>query len=581
MGRRISVALASACLHCAASALELTPQNWAEHVQGRTVFLKFFAPWCGHCKKLRPEWSRLAADFNVDCTGGGKPLCERHNVTGYPQLLWGRAPELEVYAGGRDYASLKRFADGNLGSSCGPGDLGLCSQGRRALLEKFMRLSPEQLDGKIGVAERQLKRAEYAWITMEHNMSEKLKRAERRRDKKIQQIKRKHNLLDGSQSGQRELTLETWESATSGKVVFVKFFAPWCGHCKGHSPATPDENDWDRLTGDYEGTAGALVAEVDCAGSGKPLCEQHGVTGFPRLLWGSPPEELLMYTGARTYADLRRFADEHLGPTCGSGDLEACDETHRSSMEALAQLSPEKREAAVKQADQEIEKVVKAFESTHWDILLALDLAEQEKNNKTKTINDQGLAEAKQVQAWNKKQPPGFWKPPARTGNAPQSTLDELAANFDMAFQYFLDGQMPFFIVCLVAVGALIAAWRRQSSASDEEEEWCDLRHIILDSDADVSNARRRLDAGESFSDVAKECSTCPSRAVGGSLGRVAKGKMTQPELKRVCFDPASKLGEVLGPIRTQFGLHLVVIESRHSITLPTVAHRVEAKKEQ
>ena len=36
----------------------------------------------------------------------------------------------------------------------------------------------------------------------------------------------------------------------------------------------------------YTGTTTALVAEVDCSGKDKDVCEDHGVTGFPRLLWG-------------------------------------------------------------------------------------------------------------------------------------------------------------------------------------------------------------------------------------------------------------------------------------------------------
>ena len=32
--------------------------------------------------------------------------------------------------------------------------------------------------------------------------------------------------------GAIELTTETWDAATSGKTMFVKFHAPWCGHCK-------------------------------------------------------------------------------------------------------------------------------------------------------------------------------------------------------------------------------------------------------------------------------------------------------------------------------------------------------------
>jgi len=59
-------------------------------------FIKFFAPWCGHCKQLAPVWeefNRLHSDeinvAKVDCTQSlGQPLCTQMEVRGYPTLLF-------------------------------------------------------------------------------------------------------------------------------------------------------------------------------------------------------------------------------------------------------------------------------------------------------------------------------------------------------------------------------------------------------------------------------------------------------------------------------------------------------------
>lgn len=61
---------------------------------GRVHFIKFYAPWCGHCKKLAPAWSELADELKhnkqvsigqVDCTQA-QDLCKKLEVTGYPTL---------------------------------------------------------------------------------------------------------------------------------------------------------------------------------------------------------------------------------------------------------------------------------------------------------------------------------------------------------------------------------------------------------------------------------------------------------------------------------------------------------------
>ena len=68
----------------------------------------------------------LIAD--VDCTTGGKPLCEKFGVKGYPTIKTFRAGDTdgEVYEGGRDLADLKKHAE-SLGPTCSVDNRDLCS----------------------------------------------------------------------------------------------------------------------------------------------------------------------------------------------------------------------------------------------------------------------------------------------------------------------------------------------------------------------------------------------------------------------------------------------------------------------
>lgn len=572
--RLASFVVATAAVICNVSGLELTSDTWDRHVSEKTVFVKFFAPWCGHCKKIKPDWLRLMSDFagspsavvaEVDCTGPGKSLCERHDIQGYPKLMWGTREKLEVYIGQRTYPAFKEFADSHLGSSCGPGNLALCEESRRARLEKFMRQSPESLEKSLAVAEKQMKSAEMAFAMTERDMGQQIQAAMQKRDKKIKSIKEKQGVPQGPAHGALELTSDNWDEMSTGKTIFVKFFAPWCGHCKAM------KHDWERLMTDFEGTLSVLVAEADCAGKGKDLCEEQGVTGFPRLKWGKA-DDLSVYSGGRTYEELKYFADAHLGKSCGPSNLDLCDAKQKALMEGLADMSAEKREETAKIVEEAIAKAEKKWDDTQWNLTLQIDLAEQEKDKKVQSVKDQGLAEAKEVQAWNKKQPAGFWKPPSTT--PPPSVLDDVA--FDVAGIQIKNMDLAVVCAVLLALSLGMMAWNRRQSFNGGKI--CTARHILMGSEEELLKVKARLDAGEEFSALAKECSKCPSAPEGGSLGTRPEGSMS-PEMNIVCFDPATKVGKAIGPIKTKFGFHLVVVDDRKGVVEVSDSSAAETRK--
>lgn len=128
-----------------------------------------------------------------------------------------------------------------------------------------------------------------------------------------------------------ELTPDNWESETNGKSVFVKFMAPWCGHCKAMKPA------WDSLMEEYENNQQVLIGDVDCIGNGKELCEANGVKGFPTVKYGNPGD-LKDYKGSRDVDALKEFA-KGLKPPCNVETLENCDESEIEAVEKLKDVS--------------------------------------------------------------------------------------------------------------------------------------------------------------------------------------------------------------------------------------------------
>jgi peptidyl-prolyl cis-trans isomerase C len=85
-------------------------------------------------------------------------------------------------------------------------------------------------------------------------------------------------------------------------------------------------------------------------------------------------------------------------------------------------------------------------------------------------------------------------------------------------------------------------------------------RHILVDSESQCQTLIDEIDGGKDFADVAKQHSSCPSSRDGGKLGTFGKGQMV-PEFETACFE--GEVGAVQGPIKTQFGYHVVQVTER------------------
>jgi len=157
-----------------AGPLTLTPENFDSIIDGsRNVFVKFYAPWCGHCKSMIPAYEETAeafakesevviADLDADQY---KDLAGKYGVSGFPTLKFFKKGSTtpEDYSGGREAADIIEFVNKQSGT--------------RARINKpasaVTILTPDNFDSIV---------------------------------------------LDNT------------------KDVLVEFFAPWCGHCKKLAP---------------------------------------------------------------------------------------------------------------------------------------------------------------------------------------------------------------------------------------------------------------------------------------------------------------------------------------------------------
>jgi len=146
---------------------------------------------------------------------------------------------------------------------------------------------------------------------------------------------------------------------------------------------------WDKLMKNWnkgDRLKTSLIADVDCTGEGKPLCDANGVQGFPTIKWGDV-SNLEDYSGGREYDDLKKFAKENLKPMCSLANLDLCDEGKKKEIGDLQALSLADLEAKVDEKKKLIKDAEELFESEVKQL--------QEKYEKLQKDKDSAVADAK------------------------------------------------------------------------------------------------------------------------------------------------------------------------------------------
>lgn len=108
---------------------------------------------------MKPAWDQLASEYegnpsiaivDVDCTKDeSKDVCSKYGVRGYPTIKYftGSTDALgDKYEGGRSLDDLKKFVDENLGPSCGPDNMDLCTEEQAAEIKKFQAMDKDELE---------------------------------------------------------------------------------------------------------------------------------------------------------------------------------------------------------------------------------------------------------------------------------------------------------------------------------------------------------------------------------------------------------------------------------------------------
>jgi protein disulfide-isomerase-like protein len=107
-------------IHVLSVSVELNEKSFSSFLlDNEFAFILFYAPWCAHCKKLKPEFDKAGDYFDksknvalgkLDCTESPK-ICANFKVSAYPTLKFFINGEPFEYNGGRSTAEIIEWID--------------------------------------------------------------------------------------------------------------------------------------------------------------------------------------------------------------------------------------------------------------------------------------------------------------------------------------------------------------------------------------------------------------------------------------------------------------------------------------
>ncbi|KAI8333502.1 thioredoxin-like protein, partial [Choanephora cucurbitarum] len=280
-----------------AETTELRPDNIKKHISTGTWLIEHFSPYCPHCQNFAPHWKKATDEFNdlakeydlyfgtIDCSTQGD-LCDEHEVMAYPTLqLWEDGKKVERYTAKTAYEPLVEYI--------------------QTKIDMKKSLKAEKDEEELGEEDEnliELKDDQEAEIE-----TEELSEQEQEEEEVVAALALPNPEgisvnMDGTQLK---------EIASGSTPWFIKFYAPWCGHCKALAPT------WTQMATQLQGQVN--VGEVDCQAL-PAVCQEYGVQGFPtlKMLGNGEP---VQYLSDRSLASLTQFALSHSGPAVKKVDF--------------------------------------------------------------------------------------------------------------------------------------------------------------------------------------------------------------------------------------------------------------------
>jgi len=154
---------------------------------------------------------------------------------------------------------------------------------------------------------------------------------------------------------------------------------------------------WDTLMEEFKDSKTAVIADVDCTVH-QDLCGKYGVQGYPTIKYGDV-NNMEDYQGGRDLDDLRKFAKENLGPTCGPANLDLCDDAQKKEINDVMALSDADIDSKIKEGEQKMEDAESTFKSEVEKLQASYEKLVKEKDDTIANVKKSGLGMLKSVKA--------------------------------------------------------------------------------------------------------------------------------------------------------------------------------------